>query len=412
MRDGTGRKEGNNMRDRMMNGRKSGAGRRTTAAAVCLLAALLCAGCGAGDGAMSEISSSKNMYSGGSMSPGTANGSYDGSFESMGAGTDSWEPSSGGEVKNNVDAAVDTDRKLIRTVSLSAETREFEQAMTTLETQVRQLGGYIEKLETYNGSRYSSSNSVKYSNMTIRIPKANLNYFLETVSGVCNVTRKNEDLQDVTLSYVDIESRRDTLRAEQERLLSFLERAETVEEIIALEERISEVRYQLESMEAKLRTIDNQVDFATVNLNLSEVQELTPVEEPTAWERLAGGFMNNLGDIGVGLMNFGIWFVVNIPYFVIWAIIITIAVFVIRRSRRHHKEKLLAQAAKADAQWKTAASGRSVNGTGAPMQSQPVGGTGASVQSQPAGGTGAPVQSRPVGEFSAANNAGQGTNNT
>lgn len=335
---------------------------RRAAAAACLLAALLCAGCG-GEGSMSsDIGSSNNIYSGGNVS----NSAVNGSFESEGFSADSWEASGDGAVKNNVDVTVDTDRKMIRTVNLSAETREFEQAMNMLETQVRQLGGYIETMETYNGSRYSGSRSTRYSNMTVRIPKGKLDDFLETVSGVCNVTRRNEEVKDVTLSYVDIESRRDTLRTEQERLLSFLEKAESVQEIIALEERLSDVRYQLESMEARLRTIDNQVDFATVNLNLSEVQELTPVQEPTAWERLAEGFMGNLGDVGEGLVNFCIWFVINIPYFVIWGIIITVAVLIIRRSFRRNKEKALAQAAKADAEWKAARP----NGTNAEYRPQ------------------------------------------
>ena len=324
-------------------------------AAACLLAALVCAGCGEA-GSISSDMSTPGIYSGENATSSAANGAYGGSFEGGSAGADSWSPAGGGEVKNNVDVTVDTDRKMIRTVNLSAETREFEQAMATLETQVRQLGGYIEELDTYNGSRYSGSRVTRYSNMTVRIPKANLDAFLETVSGVCNVTRKNEDLKDVTLSYVDIESRRDTLRTEQERLLSFLERAESVQEIIALEERLSNVRYQLESMEARLRTIDNQVDYATVNLNLSEVQELTPVKDPTAWERLSEGFMGNLKAVGRGLADFCIWFVVNIPYFVIWVVVITVAVLIIRRSFRRSKEKMTAKAAKADAEWKASMS--------------------------------------------------------
>ncbi len=339
--------------------------------AVCLLVALLCTGCGAGDGAMSDMGSSNNMYSNGNMSPSVAGGSYEGIFDLDSAGVDSVGTSGGGSVKNNVDVTVDTDRKMIRTVNLTAETREFEQAMTTLEDQVRQLGGYIESLETYNGSKYSGSGSTRYSNMTARIPKANLYEFLESVSGVCNVVRKNEDIKDVTLSYVDIESRRDTLRTEQERLLSFLEKAETVQEIIDLEERLSEVRYQLESMEARLRTMDNQVDYATVNLNLSEVRELTPVEEPTVWEQLAEGFMDSVGNIGDGILNFCIWFAVNSPYLAFWALIIALLVFFIRRSYRRSRKKLLAKAAKADAEWKAAAPVQpgSGNSAEAPAQS-------------------------------------------
>ncbi len=334
-------------------GRKDVMGRTgRRAAAACLLAALLCAGCGEADGMMSDVADPGGAHTSQSMTSDALNGGYEGGIGIESAGADSLGAPGDGTAGDNVDVTVDTDRKLIKTVSLSAETREFEQAMAALETQVRQLGGYIEKLETYNGSQYSGSRSKRYSYMTVRIPRENLDGFLETVSGVCNVTRRNDDLKDVTLTYVDIESRRDTLRTEQERLLSFLEKAQTVEEIIALEERLSEVRYQLESMEARLRTIDNQVDFATVNLDISEVLELTLVEEPTVWERLAGGFMDSVGNIGGGFLDFCIWFVINTPYFAVWAVIITGLVLIIRRSGRRKKEKMLAQAAKADAEWK------------------------------------------------------------
>lgn len=327
---------------------------RRAAVLACVLAAVMCTGCGGADGMSMDQAAPDNRYMGGSAS--STNGSYDIKTESAVIGSEDagWAPSEPGAGAGNTDVTVDTDRKLIKTVNLSVETKEFEQAVAALETQIRQLGGYIEKLETYNGSRYSSGRSTRYSNMTVRIPRENLNIFLETVSGVCNVVRRNDTLNDVTLSYVDIESRRNALRTEQERLLSFLEKAKTVEEIIALEERLSDVRYQLESMEARLRTIDNQVDFSTVHLDISEVMELTPVKEQTVWERLVDGFRGSLGDVGDGFVDFVVWFVVNIPYFVIWAAVIAVAVVIIRKAHRRKKEKLLAKAAKADAQWKAA----------------------------------------------------------
>ena len=68
--------------------------------------------------------------------------------------------------------------------------------------------------------------------------------------------------------------------------------------IITLEDRMSTVRYQLESMESQLRTYDNMVDYSTVHMNIQEVKELTPVieEEETAWERFVNGFKESLKD--------------------------------------------------------------------------------------------------------------------
>ncbi len=127
-----------------------------------------------------------------------------------------------------------------------------------------------------------------------------------------------------------------------DRLLEFLGRAETVEEIIALEERLSEVRYQLESMESQLRTMDNLIEYSTVKINISEVRELTVVkeEEPTAWERIAEGFLKSLSNIGNGIEEAGIWFLVNIPYLLIWAVIIGLGIWGWLRHRRARLKEL------------------------------------------------------------------------
>lgn len=82
------------------------------------------------------------------------------------------------------------------------------------------------------------------------------------------------------------------LLTEQERLMTYLEQAESIEEMMTIESRLSDIRYQLESMESQLRTYDSQIEYSTVSLYISEVVELTPVEtkEQTTWERISEGF--------------------------------------------------------------------------------------------------------------------------
>lgn len=236
-------------------------------------------------------------------------------------------------------------RKLIKTVNLDVETQEFDGLLNALETQVEQLGGYIESMNTYNGSRYSYSGreATRTSNLTVRIPQKELSGFVDAVSAAGNVVSRSENVEDVTLSYVDIESRKKSLETELERLQSFLEKAESLEDIITLEDRMSTVRYQLESMASQLRTYDNKVDFATVYMSIREVKEFTPVEEETAWERLTGGFMESLKNVKDGFVEFFIWIVVHIPYLAVWAVVILIIVvaikLIIRRNRRKKAEK-------------------------------------------------------------------------
>ena len=231
---------------------------------------------------------------------------------------------SGDKQVQESDAASQTsDRKLIRTVNMSVETREFEAVMGTLEQRITELGGYIESMETYNGSSYSSYRSNRSASMTARIPADKLNGFLGEVSEISNVTRRSENVQDVTLDYVDMASHKKTLQAEHDRLLELIEQAESIEDIITIEKRLSNVRYQMESMESQLRTYDNKVDYGTVHLDVSEVQELTPVQEETLWERISSGFMEDLRGIGNGGLEILVWLLVHIPTLALWTALIT-----------------------------------------------------------------------------------------
>ncbi|MCI8693494.1 MAG: DUF4349 domain-containing protein [Lachnospiraceae bacterium] len=231
-------------------------------------------------------------------------------------------------------------RKLIETVNLEVETRQFEEMISLLETQIQSMNGYIERMDSYNGSSYSDYRSLRYANLTIRLPGRNLNGFLTAVSDAGNVVRSSKSVDDVTLSYVDMESRRNTLQKEQERLIAFLDRAETIEEIITIEERLSEVRYRLESMESQLRTIDNLVEYSTVYLKISEVETLTPVEEPSVGARISEGFMESLHSVGNGAMELGIWILIHIPYLIIWGVLIALVVLLCIRQRRKRRKSL------------------------------------------------------------------------
>lgn len=229
-------------------------------------------------------------------------------------------------------ATAQSDRKLIRTVDMSVEAmeRDYDMFLATLQDQVQSLGGYIENMDRYNGSSYGSRNT-RHANLTLRIPKDRLDGFLDMVSDIANVVRRSDSVEDVTLTYVDLASHRNALRTEQERLLELLEQAESVEDILTIENRLSNVRYQLESMESRLRTMDNQVDYSTVYLYVSEVRELTPMMEQTVWERIVYGFTDSLEDIGDGAVNLFVWVAVNLPYLVLWAAFFAVVIIFIRR---------------------------------------------------------------------------------
>lgn len=229
------------------------------------------------------------------------------------------------------EAAQTSSRKLIRTVDLYTETEQYDDLLVNLEKQIEALGGYVEYRYQYNGNPNDYYGSTRRSsNLTVRIPADRLDEFISHVGEASNIINKEERVEDVTLQYVDLESHRNALKTEQERLLTLLEQAETVEDLIAIESRLSQVRYELESMESQLRTLMNQVSYSTVNLSIQEVQRLTPAEEVTIWGRIRQGLTNTFYRMGNGFQDGFVGFIINLPYIILWLIIIVILFFVSR----------------------------------------------------------------------------------
>lgn len=219
---------------------------------------------------------------------------------------------------------VETNRKLIKTVNMTVETESFDELVEKLNQKVEALGGYVEQFST------QGMENNRYASITARIPKSNLDAFLETVEGTSNITYRQESVEDVTLTYVDLESHKKMLLKEQERLLEFLDEAETIEDIITIESRLTEVQYQLESMESQLRTYDNQIDYSTVYLDIEEVARYTPQEKKGTWEQIKTGFMENLYSVGDGLRSFLIGLIISIPNIVVFLVFVGIMALIVR----------------------------------------------------------------------------------
>ena len=243
------------------------------------------------------------------------------------------------EMKNSISANsaaggtsanVQTGQKLIRKVNIDAETEDLETLLVSLTAQINALGGYIEQQELYNGSAYSSYRS-RSANLTIRIPAEKLDSFIGQVKDVSNVVSYNESQDDVTLTYVSTESRIKALETEQERLLELLSKAENMSDLLEIEARLTDVRYELESVKSQLLVLANKVDYATVNLYITQVKEYTEVDEQTVWQRISSGFKQNLKNLGEGIVDFFVWLVTYSPQILLSIALIAGGSFLLRR---------------------------------------------------------------------------------
>ncbi len=230
--------------------------------------------------------------------------------------------------------SVTTNRKLIRKLHLEVETETYDDLFANVQQMVAQCGGYVESMDA--NTRYGSTS--RYATMVIRVPADQLDHFAAGVAEASNVVYRSESTNDVTLSYVDMESRKAALLVEQERLMALLEQAGSLEEILQIETRLTEVRYELESIESQLRTYDNLVDYATVTLSISEVKVLTDVEEEEKgfWETIGDGFLDSVSGLWNGIKKVFSFLLIASPYLLIFVIApLTLLFFLLRRKRKN-----------------------------------------------------------------------------
>ena len=221
-------------------------------------------------------------------------------------------------------------RKWIITIDMNVETDDLDTLMADLDQKINALGGYVEDQNIHNGSNYASRR-YRNANLTIRIPDEKADQFTSEVSGMANVVSQNLRREDITLQYVATSSRVTALETEETRLLELLAEAENMSDLLEIEARLTDVRYELERHASQLRLYDNQVDYATIYLNISEVQEYTPVEEPTFFERIQTTFSNALEGLGDSIVNITVFLVGNSPYLLTFGLIGFLAVKLTKR---------------------------------------------------------------------------------
>ena len=307
--------------------------------AVSLAAVLLLAGCGGGSSMSNGAAAGGDMPASSSISGGGW-----GENESW-AEEDSWDqampepeapmdPGQGSTVYQRPDA------KLIRRATLEIQTEQFDQSLEALNKLVDSCEGYFENSVLYSGGRldaYASRNG----EYVIRVPAEKYNQFLASAGNLGYVTHKNESTEDVGERYYDTEARLKTQRTKQERLLALLEKAETMEDIIALEGALSDVEFQIEMYSSDLNRNDALINYATFHVYLSEVGRVTQEvgETSSLGQRMAAGFQSSVRGLGEGFQEFLIWVSYNIFLLVILAAVAAAAVIVGRRELKRLKTR-------------------------------------------------------------------------
>lgn len=233
-------------------------------------------------------------------------------------------------------------RKIIRNYDINITTDDFDTLINYINTKTSELGGYTLESNLSGQKPEAYGDSGRRLDITLRIPAEKASEFVSGVEELGELNSLRDYTDDVTDEYYDVDTRLSVLNEQLERLRAIMVETSELSDIIALEDRISQVMLEIESLTGTLKRYDALIDYTTVYIYVRETNSITgPAASKTVGERISSGFTESLNGVGVFFVNLFVWFVSNLPTIFVVAIIVTVVIIIARPIRKRAVQKKL-----------------------------------------------------------------------
>ena len=248
------------------------------------------------------------------------------------------------ESKDDVSAENVNTAKIIKTATVSAETKDYVKATEDLKALIASVGGNIASSSASESASYYTDGKVeRRADYTIKVPSENFDRFLGELGKFLNITNLSTATEDVTETYFSYESRISTLEAKRTGLLSMLENVDVntdFETWQKINSELTEIDIQLNYYNELLQNLDNKISRSTVNLSLREVITYTALEEKTYGDEVADAFKDSFRNVGDFFKEFFIVLIYAVPFIVIFGLAVFGIVAVVKCVRKKKKENI------------------------------------------------------------------------
>lgn len=242
-----------------------------------------------------------------------------------------------------------TGDKLVYTCDLTIQTLDYEECVETIKNNIATYNGIIER-ETESDDAYRwyyedyvKKNGTRYLNLTIRIPSGSYYEFLDTLEGTGKIISKSSYVENISRQYYETGAMIESLEIQQDRLLDMMEQTTSIEDMITIEARLSEVQYQLSLYKNRLASMDADVEYSTITIRVEEVMEYIQ-EQPVV---KTNTFFDRLWNTLVETWEFFLDMLEGLLFFVIRmipiALVVGVIALIVRLIVRSHKKKKAAK---------------------------------------------------------------------
>ncbi len=267
---------------------------------------------------------------GGAYGAGSSLSKDKGSIEIGGNGIYNYNESNGATEDNSSygipNVTPSSAQKLIKTASVKFETKDADDLIGKISSQVSSLKGYTSSLNQRKNDGYLTVET------NVCVPADKLDEFLAFLEKSGTITSKSIETSDVTDDYTDTESQIKALETEEKALLGILAKCETVQDTMNVQERLTSVRGELESLRSQKKNYDQRIAYSEVLINISEVERVK--KSPTSFgSQVSEKFSESLYNIGQFFRNLGVFVLGASPYLAIIAVVIAVVIIIIKKKR-------------------------------------------------------------------------------
>ena len=241
--------------------------------------------------------------------------------------------------------------KIIYSADVTVETTDFDGSLAKIEELLASCGGWVESSSVNGANFYQKSRGyggTRSASYILRIPSDRFDELMSSLSSLGNVPYTHTYTENVTSQYYDTEAHMKAYQTQEDRLLEMMEKAETVEDIVILEDRLTELRWRIESLQSTLKNWDRRVSYSSVSLSLQEVQEYTPEAETrlSYGQRLWRSLKDGLRGVAEFFEELLIWFVGALPTLAILAVLALLLRLPVKKALARRREKRAEKKAK------------------------------------------------------------------
>lgn len=255
--------------------------------------------------------------------------SADGRTGGNGASGDAGETDSADD--GSVDAAFGHERRVIRSGEVTLEVDDYDAARTNIAADVRARGGYVsDSTERVHGRDNETWTS---GTLVLRVPAEEFDDAMERLRSEGRVVDSRTSSEDVTDQLVDLEARLDNLRAERDRLRALYDEANETEDVLAIQRELSSTQEEIERLEARQRSLENRVAYATITVRLNEEEpERFAVGAPPWYETsVVAAFLRSVRGVGTVLRALVVGGAYAAPYVLAFGGPLLAGAFLLRR---------------------------------------------------------------------------------